>query len=543
MKTSILWVISILCFASFANAQNTTPDSITITFKVVVPENTPENATIFWTGSLNHWDPGNQGRGFGAKDYALPLKHSDDKWIIKITAQKGKKALYKYTRGSIYSAEEQADYTYHPARTIIFNESKTIIDTVRVWHDIPPEALKKSWPLINLKRTQIPVTYNGTLFNYRGTILYDKAMGSIFYNFYKENILVQDAPENFFEAVYYYQKIYPAPQNIQLIAAAKTGPERPWYLYVDKNTDQSISLEEKVMKLNTENKKAQSWTGKVPYFPIGKAGVDSVKLTIQFLTNLPEGYRSSIIDGAPNLGFKLPVKQKQGKLNGNIFYVQTNFPTSFTDYHTLLIDHNHNDTLEVGSGSNEIFSISFNKMHLKQKFYLYYSFKLGNQFWQIASISPTGNWIRLRPTTKKEGREPITAGAPAPVWKAVTLSGDTLSSESLKGNYVLLDFWGSWCGPCRKEIPLLKQAYFKFKNQNFKMVGFAYESEKSLEKAMEEYDLLWPQVLDNKGTYSAKFLVRGYPTHYLIGPDGEVLEMGSALRGEKLISTLEKYLE
>lgn len=52
----------------------------------------------------------------------------------------------------------------------------------------------------------------------------------------------------------------------------------------------------------------------------------------------------------------------------------------------------------------------------------------------------------------------------------------------------------------------------------------------------------WPQVLNNNGEYSTKFLVRGYPTHYLIGPDGTVLESGNSLRGEQLIPTLKKII-
>lgn len=75
------------------------------------------------------------------------------------------------------------------------------------------------------------------------------------------------------------------------------------------------------------------------------------------------------------------------------------------------------------------------------------------------------------------------------------------------------------------------------------MVGFAYDSQGAFNNAMKKYDLPWPQVLDEEGHYSTKFLVRGYPTHYLIGPGGKLLEAGYDLRGKKLIKTLEKYLE
>lgn len=108
---------------------------------------------------------------------------------------------------------------------------------------------------------------------------------------------------------------------------------------------------------------------------------------------------------------------------------------------------------------------------------------------------------------------------------------------------MLLDFWGSWCGPCIEEMPLLKKAYHQFKEHNFEMFGFAYQSQESLDKALEKYQLPWPQIADEKREYSSKFLVRGYPTYYLIGPSGNVLEMGNDLRGHTLIPTLEQYLE
>lgn len=182
-------------------------------------------------------------------------------------------------------------------------------------------------------------------------------------------------------------------------------------------------------------------------------------------------------------------------------------------------------------------------MRRTQKYFLYPSFELGNDEWQIANIDPHGEWIRLRPARNVDGKEKVVEGEPAPDWQATTVSDDKIGSEKLKGNYVLLDFWGSWCGPCIEEIPLLQKAYQQFKDKNFEIIGFAYVDGPSLDKAMEEYEILWPQVLDEKGDYSSKFLVRGYPTYYLIGPNGNILEMGNDLRGDKLISTLEQYLE
>ncbi len=75
------------------------------------------------------------------------------------------------------------------------------------------------------------------------------------------------------------------------------------------------------------------------------------------------------------------------------------------------------------------------------------------------------------------------------------------------------------------------------------MISFAYQSQSSLNKALQEYHLPWPQVLDDTGDYSSLFLVGGYPSYFFIGPDGTVLEMGRSLEEEQLIPTLEQYLE
>lgn len=76
MKISVLWGILIICFAALGYAQEAAPDSVTVTFEVVVPESNPESACIFWAGSLNSWDPGDRGTGFGAKEFALSANYS-----------------------------------------------------------------------------------------------------------------------------------------------------------------------------------------------------------------------------------------------------------------------------------------------------------------------------------------------------------------------------------------------------------------------------------------------------------------------------------
>lgn len=544
MKIFALLALFITANSTITAAHQPASDSVTVSFEVIVPESTPENAAIFWAGSLNKWDPGDKGTGFGQKEYARPVTYRDGSWTISITAPINSEESYKYTRGSIYSAEKRADYTYRPIRKVVFNQTKTIRDTVEAWHDIPPKSLAQNWPHLKLQEADITIMSNNHLMDGIGTVLYDKATGSQFYDFNKNAIQVKEIPENFYDGVYYYQKVSATTDDLQLVSAAKTAPEGPWNIFVDQNGDKKISEDEKIFTISNDEKKYE-WSGKVPVQEIKNNNriTDSVTFYIRHAPDLPVGHTSSAGTNAPDLTFKLPYKKRQATFNGQQFYVSSIYFTPFSSYHQLLIDRNRNDTLEIGSGSNEVYSSDLNQMHRAQKYFLYPSFKLGNNHWQIANIDPHGEWIRLRPATDGSAKNKIVEGEAAPNWHATTITGDTFSSDKMRGKYILLDFWGSWCGPCIEEMPLLKKAYHQFKDHNFEMLGFAYQSRESLDKALEEYELPWPQIADEKGEYSTKFLVRGYPTHYLISPDGTVLEKGSSLRGGQLITTLEEYLE
>lgn len=544
MKISVLWGILIIFFATLGYAQEAATDSVTVTFEVVVPESTPKSASIFWAGSLNNWDPGDQGSGFGAREFAQPLTYKNGYWRLTLSETKNKEHSYKYTRGFIYSSEEQADFTYRPVRSVVFDIDKTVRDTVEAWHDRPPEPIADTWPIISLDTTEINISYDGTTLTGMGTILYDKTTGAQLYDFTESNTVVNEIPDHFYDAAYYYQKTSATTNDLQLITAAQTQPEGPWHLFVDKNGDQSIDKFEQVLTIKDDNEK-QEWSGKVPVRNIidSEPIMESIEFTIRKAVDLPAGYRSSVRSEVPDFTYELPYKHRKGTIEEHIFYITTPFQILFTDYHRLMIDRNQNDTLEIGSGSNEVYTSDFGRMRHEQKYFQFPTFELGNDYWQVADIDPHGRWIRLRPAPAVEKQQSIVKGKAAPEWRGVTVGGDTLGTEELTGKYVLLDFWGSWCGPCIEIIPLLKKAYHRFKDQNLEIIGFAYDSEESLEQALGEYRLPWPQVLDDTGDYSLLFRVRGYPTHYLISPGGQILETEYALREGRLISTLEKYLE
>lgn len=116
----------------------------------------------------------------------------------------------------------------------------------------------------------------------------------------------------------------------------------------------------------------------------------------------------------------------------------------------------------------------------------------------------------------------------APDFTAQMLNGGEFTLSDLQGKYVLLDFWGSWCGPCRRENPALVQLHAQHGGKNFEIVSVAIErSEKSLRNAIKKDNLGWeyhiPQLQRFKSPVAQLYGVREIPTKYLISPEGAII--------------------
>lgn len=101
--------------------------------------------------------------------------------------------------------------------------------------------------------------------------------------------------------------------------------------------------------------------------------------------------------------------------------------------------------------------------------------------------------------------------------------------NDLKGKYVVLDFWASWCGPCVKSFPHMKEVYKKYKSDKFEIFSISVDQSKDAwYKALKQYELPWTQALDTSKIATSHFAVTGIPTVYLIDPSGKILakEMG-----------------
>ena len=124
-------------------------------------------------------------------------------------------------------------------------------------------------------------------------------------------------------------------------------------------------------------------------------------------------------------------------------------------------------------------------------------------------------------------------------------SKSIISLESLKGKYVLLDFWSVTCGPCIAEFPHLKELYSKTDSEKFEIIGIVgHSTSDRLKKALEQHEITWPQILsDDTNKIIENYGIGSYPTTLLIDPEGVVVVKN--LRGkeleEKVLSLILQY--
>ena len=173
-------------------------------------------------------------------------------------------------------------------------------------------------------------------------------------------------------------------------------------------------------------------------------------------------------------------------------------------------------------------------------------FNVGGETYRLAAVAPDGSSVTVEKTGPVPAKADLRPGRPAPDFEAVDTAGQPVSPADFRGKVLLLDFWASWCGPCKDEMPNVIAAYGKLHDQGFEILGVSLDEARTDMDAYlaEQPEMKWRQVCDEQGWEAAVgqvYRVQSIPASFLLDREGRIYQ--TDLRGEALAAAVEELLK
>ena len=180
-------------------------------------------------------------------------------------------------------------------------------------------------------------------------------------------------------------------------------------------------------------------------------------------------------------------------------------------------------------------------------------FRIGDIYVSTKRVDLEKNLITMKSHSASDyKRLELRMAGQMPEFEFTDFTNQKRKLSEFRGKYLLIDFWGMWCPPCRQELPYLRAAYQRFRSRGFEILGMNTDQPDDVSQVKTQLDkngMTWPQAKRDSITTTIRNLrISSYPTTVLIGPDGKILSLNNrrkdqpVLRGDDLLKSLDRLL-